>query len=57
MIFNRWGEMVFYSTDPGFQWNGEYKGKTFYNNVYQYVVHYSNMFGKRFTKKGSITVL
>jgi len=57
MIFNRWGEMVFYSSDKGFQWNGEYKGKTFYDNVYQYVIHYTNPFGKMFTKKGTITVL
>ena len=57
MIFNRWGEMVFYSTDKGFQWNGEYKGKTFHDNVYQYVIHYTNPFGKMFTKKGTITVL
>ena len=57
MIFNRWGEMVFYSTDKGFRWNGEYKGKTFYDNVYQYVIHYSNSYGKQFTTKGTITVL
>ena len=57
VIFNRWGEMVFYSTDKGFQWNGEYKGKTFYDNVYQYVIHYSNSYGKMFTAKGTITVL
>ena len=57
MIFNRWGEMVFYSTDKGFQWSGEYKGKTFYDNVYQYVIHYSNAYGKWFTKKGTIMVL
>ena len=56
-IFNRWGEMVFYSTDKGFSWNGEFKGKTFYNNVYQYVIHYTNFFGKSFVKKGTITVL
>lgn len=57
MIFNRWGEMVFYSKDKGFCWHGEYKGKTFYDNVYSYVIHYSNHFGKRFVKKGTITVL
>ena len=57
MIFNRWGEMVFYSTDKGFRWSGEYDGKIFYNNVYQYLIHYSNPYGKRFTKKGTITVL
>ncbi len=56
-IFNRWGEMVFYSTDKGFSWNGEFKGKTFYNNVYQYVIRYTNLFGKSFVKKGTITVL
>ena len=57
VIFNRWGEKVFYSTDKNFCWLGEYKGKTFYDNVYQYVIHYSNQFGKMFTTKGTITVL
>ena len=57
VIFNRWGEMVFYSTDKNFRWSGEFKGKTFYDNVYQYVIHYSNPFGKMFTAKGTITVL
>ncbi len=57
VIFNRWGEMVFYSTDKNFCWHGEYKGKTFYDNVYSYLIHYSNQFGKRFVIKGTITVL
>ena len=57
VVFNRWGEMVFYSTDKNFRWSGEYKGKTFYDNVYQYVIHYSNPYGKMFTTKGTITVL
>ncbi|HLP21601.1 MAG TPA: gliding motility-associated C-terminal domain-containing protein, partial [Chitinophagales bacterium] len=25
-IFNRWGELVYESLDPGFKWNGVYKG-------------------------------
>ena len=57
VIFNRWGEMVFYSTDKNFCWHGEVKGKTFYDNVYQYVIHYSNSLGKYFTTKGIVTVL
>lgn len=57
IIYNRWGEMVFYSTDKGFQWNGEYNGKTSYNSVYQYVIHYSTPFGKKFAQKGTVTVL
>jgi len=57
MIFNRWGGMVFYSTDKNFCWYGEHGGDTFYDNVYQYVIHCSNPSGKWFTKKGTITVL
>ena len=57
VIYNRWGELVFYSTDKNFRWSGEFKGKTFYDNVYQYVIHYSSPFGKMFTAKGTITVL
>ena len=57
MIFNRWGEMVFYSTDKNFCWHGDFKGKIYYNNVYQYVIHYSTPFGKKFTAKGTVTVL
>jgi gliding motility-associated-like protein len=56
-IFNRWGEMVFYSNDKNFCWHGEYKGKIYYNNVYQYLIHYSNHFGKKFAVKGTITIL
>ena len=56
-IYNRWGELVFYSNDKNFCWHGEVKGKTFYDNVYQYVIHYTNPFGKKFTKKGTVTVL
>ena len=57
MIYNRWGELVFYSNDKNFCWHGEVKGKTFYNNVYQYVIHYSTPFGKKFTTRGTVTVL
>ena len=57
VIYNRWCELVFYSTDKNFRWSGEFKGKTFYDNVYQYVIHYSSPFGKMFTAKGTITVL
>lgn len=57
MIYNRWGELVFYSTDKNFCWHGEFKGKIYYNNVYQYVIHYSTPFGKKFTVKGTVTVL
>ncbi|MBO7630430.1 MAG: gliding motility-associated C-terminal domain-containing protein, partial [Bacteroidales bacterium] len=56
-VFNRWGEMVFYSTDKNFSWNGEVKGKIFYNTVYNYIIRYTDANGKPFHVTGSITVL
>lgn len=56
-IFNRWGEMVFYSTDKGFKWYGDYKGKTYYETTYNYVVRFKDLSGYPYTVKGSITVL
>ena len=56
-VFNRWGEMVFYSTDKEFKWNGEVKGKVFYNIVYNYVIRYTDANGKPYRVTGSITVL
>ena len=56
-IFNRWGEMVFHSTDKGFRWNGEYKGTIYHENVYNYIIHYTDSAGRPFHVTGSITVL
>ena len=56
-IFNRWGEMVYYSTDKEFRWKGEVKGKIFYNNVYNYLIRYTNLNGKPEVLIGTITVL
>lgn len=56
-IFNRWGEMVFYSTDKNFKWNGEYKGKIQYQTVYNYIIKYSDTVGRPYRLTGSITVL
>lgn len=56
-IFNRWGEMVFYSTDKNFKWDGDYKDKTTIQTVYDYVIRYTDTAGRKYFRKGSITVL
>ncbi len=38
-IFNRWGELVFHSTDKNFYWTGEYKGEII-SDLYTYRVEY-----------------
>lgn len=46
-IFNRWGEMVYYSNDRNFKWNGGYKnelGRPVPSGTYSYVVKYKSSY-------------
>jgi gliding motility-associated-like protein len=56
-IYNRWGTVVYQSTDPNEGWDGTYKGKGQPQDVYHYtlVVEFSGK--QRTTKKGDITLL
>ena len=56
-IYNRWGELVYYSNDKNFHWNGEYRDKIQYGTVYNYIIRYTNAAGKPEFVKGSVTVL
>jgi gliding motility-associated-like protein len=42
MIFNRYGELVFFTHDPGQGWDGNYKGKPALAGVYTYMVSFKN---------------
>lgn len=37
-VFNRWGELIFYTTDPNEGWDGTYKGEKMNPGVYVFVV-------------------
>lgn len=59
-VFNRWGEMVFNSTDPEIKWDGRYKGKVFANQLFPYTITYrSKYFPERgeLHSRGSILIL
>jgi gliding motility-associated-like protein len=56
-IFNRWGEMVFYSNNKSFKWNGEYRGEIQYQTIYNYVIKYTDTAGRPYRVTGSITIL
>ena len=56
-IYNRWGELVYYSNDKNFHWNGEYREKIQYGTIYNYIIRYTNAAGKPEFVKGSVTVL
>ena len=56
-IFDRWGNMVFYSKDPSFKWKGSIIGTDSYNTIYTYkmIVRFDKIKAKLIV--GSITVL
>ena len=56
-IFNRWGEQVYYSTDKNFRWNGKVNDKIHHQNVYPYIIRYTDNEGRPYHITGTITVL
>lgn len=57
-IFDRWGELVYQSSDPKFKWDGTYHGNPLSPDVFVYQVKVSYVDGyDPYPKKGSITLL
>lgn len=58
MVFNRWGEKVFDSTDPALGWNGEHNGIAGQVDVYVYVVQFKyDLENSTHIKKGSVMLI
>jgi len=55
-IFDRWGNLLFYSDDPSMKWDGQFNKKSVNLGVYVYYITYLYN-GKRVKKFGDITVL
>ncbi|MBI4946793.1 MAG: gliding motility-associated C-terminal domain-containing protein [Bacteroidetes bacterium] len=56
-IYDRWGEMVFESTDQKTCWDGMYKGKLLNTAVFVYDLKATLMNGEKINKKGNISLL
>jgi gliding motility-associated-like protein len=56
-IYNRWGQVVFESTDRKIGWNGKFKGKDQPMDVYAYTLDATFFDGKNLKKQGDITLL
>ena len=56
-IFDRWGQLLFETTNPNTGWNGKYKGNLLPAAVYYFVINYKNLLGINNKKAGSITLL
>jgi gliding motility-associated-like protein len=57
MVFNRWGEKVFESTDPDNGWDGSFRGKALDTGVFVYVLKAEYYNGVIINQKGNITLV
>lgn len=57
VIANRWGNIVFSSTNPLERWDGTYKGKEASMDTYFYYYKITGPDGKEYTGKGDIMLL
>ncbi len=56
-IYNRWGNLVYEFTDPDGGWDGYYHGRIVDTGVYFYVIKARGYDGKKFTRRGDISIL
>ena len=57
-IFNRWGQLVYESSDPDFRWDGRgVSGQHVREGVYVYRIRAQDLNGMREDRSGTITVL
>ncbi|MBP7849371.1 MAG: gliding motility-associated C-terminal domain-containing protein [Lentimicrobiaceae bacterium] len=57
VLFDRWGEKVFETTDPDEGWNGIFRGKPCDPGVFVYHLDVTCFDGQRYSHKGNITLL
>ena len=56
-VYDRWGEIVFATTDPKIGWDGIYKGKKADPAVFVYYLEIICLNHKTFIKKGNVTLI
>lgn len=58
IIYNRWGEEIFETTDISEGWDGSVNGKpVLTNTVFVYLLYYADLMGAKFMKKGTVTII
>lgn len=56
-LYDRWGELVFWSNDKDFRWDGRKDGQLSVNATYNYLIRCTDRNGKAYVYRGSVTVL
>ena len=59
MIFNRWGEVIYITTDKNAAWNGTYLGEEMPSGTYPWIVTYEGraQFKGPYKQTGSVTII
>jgi gliding motility-associated-like protein len=56
-VYDRWGNKMFETTESGFGWDGNYKGKALNPGIYAYMLEIIYKDGKAELKSGNITLI
>jgi gliding motility-associated-like protein len=56
-IYNRWGQMIFYTTNILDAWDGSYKGVECPPGVYVWVIYYEDNKKNKVSNKGTVTLV
>ncbi len=56
-IFNRWGELLFTTTDIQTGWDGTFNGRDMPEGTYAFIAHITDRAGRTFKRSGSVLLL
>jgi gliding motility-associated-like protein/uncharacterized repeat protein (TIGR01451 family) len=56
-VYNRWGNLIFYTTDPYKGWDGKYKGSIQPAETYMWIVEGFDSSGKKIKKSGMLSLM
>ena len=57
MIFNRWGEKVFETSDQKLGWDGTFNGDKLNSGVFVYRLEGKDYSGKGYSMKGNVSLI
>ena len=55
-IYNRWGQLVFQTTDPAIGWDGTFKGQPAPQDVYGFILEVNCFGGEEYKKQGNVSL-
>ena len=56
-IFNRWGKLIYETTDPNKRWDGKFEGEISIEGTYAYVIAAKGPTGNRQTRQGNFNLV